>query len=425
VLSGSGASLQSCAAGEAGLPSAGRGMPRPFSAQRQRGIAAILRRSDHEALPPQPRAARSRCGEAETMPKTFRNLWPQLVRFDNLWMAYLAARRGKRGRPQIAAYELDAETRLLRLQERLDAGTYQPGRYRTFVVREWKRRLVSAAPFEDRIVHHALCQVIEPIWEARFIHDTYACRRGKGTLAALNRAQHFARSRRYVLSLDVREFFPSMDHALLRATLSRHLADRRVLELIDRILAGGVDVLAEEYTPVYFPGDDLFAVLRPRGLPIGNLTSQFFANVYLHPLDLFIKHDLRCDAYVRYCDDLLLFADDKAMLHAWKDAVRERLAALRLTIHESRAQIAPTAASFPFVGWTISPQRRRLRRRNVVRFRRHYRARLRAYAAREITFAELDATVQGWIGHAKQGSTTALRRAILRMPVPKHGTGDG
>jgi RNA-directed DNA polymerase len=163
----------------------------------------------------------------------------------------------------------------------------------------------------------------------------------------------------------------------------------------------------------------------PRGLPIGNLTSQFFANVYLHPLDLFIKHDLRCDAYVRYCDDLLLFADDKAMLHAWKDAVRERLAALRLTIHESRAQIAPTAAGFPFVGWTISPQRRRLRRRNVVRFRRHYRARLRAYAAGKITFAELDATVQGWIGHAKQGSTTALRRAILRMPVPKRGTGDG
>jgi RNA-directed DNA polymerase len=400
-------------------------MPLPSSALPQRGIAAILHRSDHEALPPQPRAARNRGGEAETMPKTFRNLWPQLVRFDNLWMAYLAARRGKRGRPQIAAYELDAETRLLRLQERLDAGTYQPGRYRTFVVREWKRRLVSAAPFEDRIVHHALCQVIEPIWEARFIHDTYACRRGKGTLAALNRAQHFARSRRYVLSLDVREFFPSMDHALLRATLSRHLADRRVLELIDRILAGGVDVLAEEYTPVYFPGDDLFAVLRPRGLPIGNLTSQFFANVYLHPLDLFIKQDLRCDAYVRYCDDLLLFADDKAMLHAWKDAVRERLAALRLTIHESRAQIAPTAAGFPFVGWTISPQRRRLRRRNVVRFRRHYRARLRAYAAREITFAELDATVQGWIGHAKQGSTTALRRAILRMPVPKRGTGDG
>lgn len=358
------------------------------------------------------------------MPKTFRNLWHRLVSFENLWTAYLAARRGKRRRPQVAAYELDAETRLLSLQARLENGTYQPGRYRTFVVREWKRRVVSAAPFEDRIVHHALCQVIEPIWEARFIHDTYACRRGKGTLAALNRAQHFARGRRYVLSLDIREFFPSMDHAVLRATLERHLADRRVLALIDRILAGGADLLAEEYTPVYFPGDDLFAVLRPRGLPIGNLTSQFFANVYLHPLDLFIKQELHCDAYVRYCDDLLLFADDKRMLHAWKDAVRERLALLRLTFHEERAQVAPAAAGFPFVGWTVSPQRRRLRRRNVVRFWRRYRARLRAYAARTITFDQLNATVQGWIGHARQGSATGLRRAILRTPVPKRVTGD-
>src|SRR5207253_535510 len=108
--------------------------------------------------------------------------------------------------------------------------------------------------------------------------------------------------------------------------------------------------------------------------PIGNLTSQFWANVYLHPLDLFVKQELRCRAYLRYCDDLLLFADDKAALHAWKDAIRERLAGLRLTIHEGRAQVSPVSAGFPFVGWTVSPRQRRLRRRNVVRFRRRYRA---------------------------------------------------
>ena len=230
------------------------------------------------------------------MPITYRDLWPHLVSFENLWLAYLAARRGKRARPAVSAYDLDADTRLLRLQERLEAGTYAPGAYRTFVVREWKRRVISAAPFEDRIVHHALCQVIEPIWEARFIHDTYACRVGKGTLAALNCAQHFARGHRYVLSLDVREFFPSVDHAVLEATLARHLTDRRVRDLCHTILASGGDLLAEEYTPVFFPGDDLFATLRPRGLPIGNLTSQFWANVFLHPLDMFIKQDLHGQA---------------------------------------------------------------------------------------------------------------------------------
>jgi len=108
------------------------------------------------------------------MPKRYRNLWPELVSFENLWLAYLSARRGKRGRPAVAAYELDAELRLLRLQERLQDGSYQPGAYRSFVVREWKRRLISAAPFEDRIVHHAICRVIEPLFERRFVHDSYA-----------------------------------------------------------------------------------------------------------------------------------------------------------------------------------------------------------------------------------------------------------
>ena len=353
------------------------------------------------------------------MPKTYRTLWPQLASFENLWRAYLNARRGKRARPAVAAYELDADTRLLRLQERLEAGTYQPGAYRTFVVREWKRRVVSAAPFEDRIVHHALCQVIEPIWEARFVHDSYACRVGKGTLAALNRAQHFARAHRYVLQLDVREFFPSIDHAVLDAILTRHLADRRVLALCRQIVAGGRDLLAEEFTPVLFPGDDLFALLRPRGLPIGNLTSQFWANVLLHPLDLFIKQELGCRAYLRYCDDLLLFADDKPTLHAWRDAVCERLAVLRLTIHERRAQVSPVAAGFPFVGWTVTPARRRLRRRNVVAFWRRYRQRLAAYATGEITLDRLGATVHGWLGQTKHGSTTGLRKTVLRLPIPK------
>ncbi|HEU4328810.1 MAG TPA: reverse transcriptase/maturase family protein [Roseiflexaceae bacterium] len=353
------------------------------------------------------------------MPKTVRGLWPELVSFGNLWAAYGAARRGKRARPAVAAYELDAETRLLRLQERLNDGSYQPGAYRTFAIHEWKRRLVSAAPFEDRIVHHALCRQIEPIWEARFIHDSYACRRGKGTLAALDRAQHFARGHAYVLPLDIRAFFPAIDHAILLDLLRRHLGDRRVLELCARLLAGGRDVLAEAAPAALFPGDDLFALLRPRGLPIGNLTSQFWANVYLHPLDLFIKQELRCRAYLRYCDDLLLFADDKITLHGWRTAIVERLAGLRLTIHEQRAQPAPVAGGFPFLGWVVTPARRRLRRRNVVRFRRRYRARLAAYAAGTLSGERLRATVMGWIGSVQHGSTTGLRRAILSQRIPR------
>ncbi|NJP07820.1 MAG: SUMF1/EgtB/PvdO family nonheme iron enzyme [Chloroflexaceae bacterium] len=359
----------------------------------------------------------------EPMPKTFRHLWSTFSSFDNLWRAYLAARRGKRRRPAVAAYELAAESHLFALQERLNSATWQPGGYRTFVIREWKRRLVSAAPFEDRIVHHALCQVLEPLWEARFIADSYACRKGKGTLAALNRAQYFARRYSYVLQLDVREFFPSIDHDILLTTLQRHLADARLLAVCSQIIASGRDILAEAYTPVLFPGDDLLALARPRGLPIGNLTSQFWANVYLHPLDLCIKQELHSRGYVRYCDDLLLFADDKATLHHWQAAIVARLADLRLTIHSQRARIAPVSSGIPFVGWTITPERRRLRRRNVVRFRRRYRQRLIDYAEGRISYAQLLASVHGWVGHARQGSTHGLRRAILSQPVPRpqHG----
>lgn len=199
------------------------------------------------------------------MPKTFRHLYDHIHSFEHLLAAYRRARRGKRRRPDVAAFEFRYEEELLRLSEELRDETYQPGAYRRFVVTEsGKRRVISAAPFRDRVVHHALCALIEPVWEARFIYDSYASRPGKGTHAALDRAQHFARGHRYALQLDVVEFFPSADHQILRDLLARHIADEHILALIDHILAGGADELRDAYTPVYFPGDDLFALARAR-----------------------------------------------------------------------------------------------------------------------------------------------------------------
>ncbi|MDW8215596.1 MAG: reverse transcriptase domain-containing protein [Roseiflexaceae bacterium] len=352
------------------------------------------------------------------MPKTFRNLWPQLVSFENLLAAYRAARRGKRGSSQVARFELRCEEHLLRLQDELQSGRYRPGAYHTFVVYEPKRRVISAAPFRDRVVHHALCQVIEPIWEARFHGRSYACRRGRGTHRALDVAQHYIRGHRYVLRCDVEQFFPSIDHEVLKCQLARHIADTRVLDLIDRILAGGAHLLRDEYRMVYFPGDDLFAPLRPRGLPIGNLTSQFWANVVLHDLDMFVAHELRCNAYVRYCDDFLLFADDATTLLRWRAAIIECLAGLRLTLHETRAQVAATAAGVPFLGWTVFPFRRRLRKRNVLHFRRRWRKLCAGYAAGATTFARLSASAKGWAAHAANGNTTGLRRSLFGQIVP-------
>ncbi|MGB8645688.1 MAG: reverse transcriptase domain-containing protein [Anaerolineae bacterium] len=340
-------------------------------------------------------------------------MFQDLYSWDNLLLAYHEASKGKRGHLPAATFEYHLEDNLIDLCAELSAKTYRPGSYASFYIHEPKRRLISAAPFRDRVVHHALCNLIEPIFERSFIPDSYANRIRKGTHRALDRAQHFARRFRYVLPCDVRQFFPSIDHALLRGILANKLDDPDVRWLIDQILASGVGVLSEEYTMVYFPGDDLFAPNRPRGLPIGNLTSQFWANCYLSPFDHFVKRELRCAGYVRYVDDLLLFGDDKRMLWEWHAAVVERLAGLRLTLHENSAQVRPTTEGTPFLGFIIFPTHRRLKRRKGIAFRRHLYSLLADYAAGTIPFETVTAAVRGWVNHVRFGDTWGLRRAMF------------
>jgi hypothetical protein len=345
--------------------------------------------------------------------------------WDNLLLAYRRASKGKRGHPNVAAFEHRLEDNLLALQANLIGQTYTPGGYISFFIHEPKRRLISAAPFRDRVTHHALCNLIEPIFERSFIYYSYANRVGKGTHRALNRCQQFARRFRYALQCDIKQFFPSIDHVILRETLARRIDDVRVMWLIDQILSSGVGVLSEAYDRVYFPGDDLFAANRPRGLPtpalaharsagasVGNLTSQFWANVYLNPFDHFVKRELRCPAYERYVDDVLLFADDKPVLWAWREAVVERLARLRLTIHPG-AQPRSVDEGIPFLGFTVYPNRRRLKRRKGVHFQRRLRRLSAAYAGGEIDLDAVTSSVHGWVNHVRYANTVGLRKALL------------
>jgi len=345
--------------------------------------------------------------------RTYHHLYPQLCSFENIYAAYRAARRGKRRHESVAAFEYHQERELLRLRDELGAETWRPGPYHSFYIHDPKRRLISAAPFRDRVVHHALINVIEPIWERRFIFDTYANRVGKGTHRALGRCQQFARRWRYVLQCDIRQFFPAIDHAILQMELARLIGDSPVRQLCNRILDSGMGVLSEEYDMVWFDGDTLLAANRPRGLPIGNLTSQFWANVYLNGFDHFVKRELKCAGYVRYVDDFLLFGDDKGQLREWRSALIEYLAGLRLTLHEGRAQVFPVGTGIPFLGFRVYPTHRRLKSRNGLNFRRRLRARVDQLARREINLDDLHASVRGWAAHARHGDTFGLRRAIL------------
>jgi len=212
-------------------------------------------------------------------------------------------------RPDIGRFLADLEPNLCGLQRELEAGCYQPGEYRTFWIRDPKVRQISAAAFRDRVVHHALTRILEPIFERRFTDFSFASRKGFGQHPALRKARAACARYPYVLKCDIRKYFPSIDHAILKDLLARVIKCRRTLELAGRIIDGSNE---QEPAEAYFDGDDLFTPYeRRRGLPIGNQTSQFFANVYLNPLDHYVLRELRPALYLRYVDDFLLFGDDK------------------------------------------------------------------------------------------------------------------
>lgn len=337
-------------------------------------------------------------------------LQDQLCRWENLWLAYARAARGKRGHAAAAAFEYDLGDNLIALEHTLRDQAYVPGPYHSFYIHEPKKRLISAAPFRDRVVHHALCAVTTPHFERLFIANSFANRVGQGTHRALDTCQAYARRYRYVLPCDVVQFFPSIDHAILRRTLQAMLPDDSVLWLMERIVHSGQGVLAGDYDMVYFPGDDLFAIQRPRGLPIGNLTSQWWANAYLNPFDHFVRRELQCRAYVRYVDDFLLFGDDKAQLMAWRHAIVDRLAQLRLTLHLGSAHPRPVTQGIPFLGFVVFPSHRRLKARKGYAFRRNMRRLLRQPGCSERL---VRARVQGWLNHVRYGDTFGLRQAVL------------
>lgn len=349
-------------------------------------------------------------------------MWERLISFQNLLLAFKQAARGRRGHPAVADFELHLETALPELRAELLEGHYRPGKYVSFTIHDPKKRLISAAPFRDRVVHHALCNLIEPIFEPKFIYDSYANRVNKGTHKALDRCTHYMRRFDYVLSMDVKQFFPSIDHQILVAYLSNYILEPRTLQLCQQIIATGQGVLRDEYDMVYFGDEPLLATQRPRGLPIGNLTSQFLANVYLNPLDHFIKRVLKCKGYLRYVDDMLLFSNDKQTLMDWREQALDFLAGYRLTVHENSAQLRPTQIGVPFLGFQVFPDHRRLKRRKVVHARRRFKALAARYAGGHIDQKSVMACIQAWTAHAAHGDTWQLRRAMfaqIRFIAPK------
>lgn len=338
-------------------------------------------------------------------------LFEQITSFSALHAAARRAVAGKRKKPGAAAFFANLESELLRLERELQDQSYYSGRYLEIVVRDPKRRLVSAAPFRDRVVHHALHAVIGPIFERGFIDDSYANRTGKGTHLALARYEHFRDRYRQVLRADVYRYFPSIDHAVLKADLRRRIACERTLALCETIIDGSNP---QEEVLLHFAGDDLFTPLeRRRGLPLGNLTSQFFANVYLDGFDHFCKEVLRAP-YVRYVDDFALFSNDATQLHDWRCRIDDYLAKRRLRLHPHKTQVQPCSEPAQFLGFVTSPGgRRRLPNANVTRFANRLRVLRKRWQGGEVESAEVRQRIGAWVAHARHANTVQLRHTLF------------
>lgn len=223
--------------------------------------------------------------------KRYGNLWPQIIAFENLYLAARKAQTGKRLQENVLAFNYHLETQLFRLQNELRTQIYQPGPYFTFEIHDPKRRLISAAPYRDRVVHHALCNIIEPIFDRTLIGDTYANRLGYGTHRALKRFTQFCRSNRYILQCDIHKYFPTIDLEILKALIRRKIKCPETLWLTDLIIDSSNP---QEPVTAYFPGDDLITpAARRKGLPIGNLTSQFLEICILAALTTMSKNALK------------------------------------------------------------------------------------------------------------------------------------
>ncbi len=342
--------------------------------------------------------------------KRYGDLHDQVTSWENLVLVARKARRGKRARQEVRAFNFDQEARLLRLGEELRDGTYTPGAFRTHRITRPKPRLISAAPYRDRVVHHALMNVLEPILDRHMHPDSYACRRGKGTHAAVDRLQTLMRRNTHVLQCDIRQFFPSIDHQIMKGVFRRLVKDTRTLELMDRIVDAGA---APNPTSDWFAGDDLFTpAARARGLPIGNLTSQWFSNWLLCGLDHTLSSRLGFGSYVRYCDDFLVLSNDRAALSRARGFIREHLEGLRLRLHEGKLAIRPAHAGVTFLGFRAWPSHRLLRKPAIRAMRRRVRWMRSESRAGRIGYDHIKPRLVAWLGHARQADS---RQLITRL----------
>jgi retron-type reverse transcriptase len=345
--------------------------------------------------------------------KTFDNLYEKLYSLNNLKEAFRKAKKGKNKRKYVIEFGTNLENELQKLKEELENITYQPKPLKTFVIRDPKTRVISASHFRDRVVHHAVCNIIEPIFDKTFICDSCANRKKKGTSYAMKRFNVFFRKVTsngkllknaktknmvigYALKSDVKHYFDTVDHEILMRIIKNKISDEKVLWLIERIL------------------DNHDSKIKGKGMPIGNLTSQFFANVYLNELDYFVKHNLKAKYYIRYVDDFVILHRSKEKLVLWKWLINNFLKSIKLELHPEKSKVIPLHKGIKFLGFKIFYHYKIPKKGNLIKIEKRLEELETAFQNNLISMDELNDVLNGWYSYLSLGNTYKLRRNIER-----------
>ena len=342
-----------------------------------------------------------------------KNIFPMIYDFENLFNAYKAGIKCKRYRPDVMAYTDKLEENLIELQNEFIWQTYTVGRYNIFYVYEPKKRMIMSLTFKDRVAQHAIYSQLNPYFEKQFISDSYACRVGRGTHKAVNRLHDWLKQtdrkpqRFYYLKLDIAKYFYRIDHEVLMDILRKKIADEDLLHVLSVIincedtnfgLPLGADI-----------GDVAFdELLGEVGLPIGNLTSQMFANLYLNELDQFCKHKLHLHYYIRYMDDFVILSPDKEQLRNWLARIEQFLREeLKLEFNPKTTMLA-AKNGIDFVGYKHRATHRKVRKDSIKRIKRT----IKKCESGKITKEQLQKSIQSWTGHAGHADSYNLRKKI-------------
>ncbi len=322
------------------------------------------------------------------------NLYYLIPNQENLKLAFKKAARGKRDRREVIAFQNNFEANIRTLQNQLLRHDPDMGHYRFFKVCDPKIRTICAASFPERVIHHAVMNICEPVLESYSIHDSYACRKNKGSRKALAKAQHYARENEWYLKLDIRKYFDSADHMIMIRLLSRRFKDKDLLILFDKLL-------------------DTYHTKPGKGMPIGNLISQHLANFYLGYFDHWIKDELSIKAYLRYMDDFILFGPDKKYLKTMLSEIKQFLSQeLELELN-TNIQLNRCLHGVPFLGYRVYPHMIRLSQRSRSRFVHKFRKYEEKWQKGEWTEEELARHMEPLVDFTRAADSHGFRRNVI------------